>query len=92
MSDSATPWTASPQAPMSMRLSRQEYWSGLPFSSPEDFPDPGIEHESPALAGVFFTTSAPGKPYIDIDKGTDINVDIDIDIDIKICMDGRIWN
>ena len=47
-----------PQAPLSMRLSRQEYWSGLPFPSPEDLPAPGIEPEPPALAGVFFTTSA----------------------------------
>ena len=44
----ATPWTVAYQAP-SMRFSRQEYWSGLPFSSPEDLPDPGIEPESPAL-------------------------------------------
>ena len=37
------------QASLSMRFSRQEYWSGLPFPSPEDLPDPGIEHWSPAL-------------------------------------------
>ena len=42
MSDSAIPWTVACQAPLSMGLSRQEYWSGLPFSSPEDIPDPGI--------------------------------------------------
>ena len=50
-----------PLATLSMGFSRQEYWSGLPFPSPEDFPDPGIEPmslESPALAGGFFTTSA----------------------------------
>ena len=53
------------QAPLSMELSRQEYWSGLSFSSPEDHPDPGIEPvspASPALAGRFFTTVPPGKP------------------------------
>ena len=57
----ATPWTVACQAPLSMRLSRQEYWSGLPFPSPGDLPDPGIEPESlesPALASGFFTTSA----------------------------------
>ena len=45
-----------------MEFSRQEYWSGLPFSSAGDLPDPGTEPVSPALVGVFFTTEAPGKP------------------------------
>ena len=45
----ATPWTAASQAPPSMGFSRQEYWSGVPFSSPGDLPDPGIEPGSPAL-------------------------------------------
>ena len=44
-----TPWIASHQAPLSMGFSRQEYWSGLPFPSPGDLPDPGIEPGSPAL-------------------------------------------
>ena len=47
----ATPWTAAFQAPLSMEFSRQENWSGLPFPSPGDLPDPGIELSSPALAG-----------------------------------------
>ena len=49
------------QAPLSMEFCRQEYWSGLPFPSPGDLPNPGIEPEffvSPALAGELFTTSA----------------------------------
>ena len=45
----ATPWTVAHQAPLSIGFSRQEYWSGLPFPSPEDIPDPGIELRSPAL-------------------------------------------
>ena len=48
-----------------MKFLRQEYWSGLPFPSPGDLPDPGMEPESPAssaLAGRFFTTEPPGKP------------------------------
>jgi len=45
----ATPWTVAPQAPPYMGLSRQEYWSGLPFPSLGDIPDPGIEPSSPAL-------------------------------------------
>ena len=44
-----TLWTIAHQAPMSMGFSRQEYWSGLPFPSSEDLPDPGIEPTSPAL-------------------------------------------
>ena len=45
----ATTWTAAYQTPPSMGFSRQEYWSGLPFPSPRDLPDPGIEPRSPAL-------------------------------------------
>ena len=48
---SATPWTVARQAPLSMKFSRQEYWSGVPFPSPEDLPDLGIEPGSPALQG-----------------------------------------
>ena len=44
----ATPWTVTHQAPLFMGFSRQEYWSELPFSSPEDLPGPGIEPTSPA--------------------------------------------
>ena len=58
-----TPGTVACQAPLSMAFSRQEYWSGLPFPSPGDLPDPGIELKSLrslALAGGFFTTVAPG--------------------------------
>ena len=49
------------QAPLSMGFSSQEYWSGLPFPSPEDLPDPGIETASPALADEFFTTCATSE-------------------------------
>ena len=57
----ATPQTVIHRAPLSMKFSTQEYWSGLPFPSPGDLPDPGIKPTSlasPSLAGVFFTTSA----------------------------------
>ena len=53
------------QASLSMRFSRQEYWSGMSFPPPGDLPNPGIEPRSlssPALAGRFFTTKPPGKP------------------------------
>ena len=56
----ATPWTVASQAPLSMGFSRHEYWSGLPFPTPRDLPDPGIEPASLTsllLAGGFFTTS-----------------------------------
>ena len=58
-----TPWTVAHQAPPSMGFPRQEYWSGLPFPSPGNLPDPGIEHNSPALAGGSFTAESPGKTY-----------------------------
>ena len=45
----ATPWTVAHQAPLSMGFSRQEYWSGLPFPSPGDLPDPGIKPRSSTL-------------------------------------------
>ena len=52
------------QAPLSMESSRQEYWSGLPFPPLGDFPDPGIEPESPTLAHEFFTAQPLGKPVM----------------------------
>ena len=45
----ATPWTVAHESPLSMGFSRQKYWSGLPFPSPRDLPDPGIEPRAPAL-------------------------------------------
>ena len=55
------PMDCSPQAPLPMGFAKQEYWSELPFSSPGDLPNLGIEPRSPALAGRFFTTEPPGK-------------------------------
>ena len=56
-----TPCTVAHQAPPSMGFSRQEYWSGLPFPSPGDLPDPGIEPRSPALQEDALTSEPPGK-------------------------------
>jgi len=50
------------QAPLSMEFSREEYWSGLPFSSPVDLPDPGIKPRSPTLQAEFLLSESPGKP------------------------------
>ena len=61
-----TPWTVACQDPLSMGFLRREYWSGLPFSSPKDLPDLGIQPTSPAFTGGFFTTETPGKPSPDI--------------------------
>ena len=55
----ATPWTVAHQAPPSMGFSRQEYWSGLPFPSPGDLPDPGFEPRSPALQADALTSEPP---------------------------------
>ena len=54
VSDSVTPWTAVCQAPLSMGFSRQEYWNELPFPSPGDLLDPGMEPRPPHIAGRFF--------------------------------------
>ena len=61
-----TPWIVALQVPLSMEFSRQEYWSGWPFPSPRDLPDPGIKPASlvsPALAGGIFTT-APLRKFV----------------------------
>ena len=62
MSISLQPYVAR-QGPLSMGFPRQEYWSGLPFPSLGDLPNPGTEPVSPALPGGFFTTEPPGKPW-----------------------------
>ena len=72
-----TLWTAARQAPLSMGFSRQERWSGLPFSTPQDLPDPGIEPVSlmsPELAGGFFTTHGTWEahPITNMDVETHI--------------------
>ena len=58
----AMPWTVAHQAPLSMGFSRQEYWRGLPFPSPEDLSDPGIKPWSPALQADSLPTELQGKP------------------------------
>ena len=61
MSDSfVTPWTVAHQAPLSMGFSRQEYWSGVPFSPPGDLLDPGIKPTSPALQVDSLPSEPPG--------------------------------
>ena len=71
----ATPWTVAFQATLSMGFSRQEYWSGLPFPSPRDLPNPGVEPiagRSPALQADSLPAERPGKPhfiYINILNG-----------------------
>ena len=61
-----TPWTVADQAPPPMGFSRQEYWSRLPFPSPGDLPDPGIEPRSSALQADALTSEPPGKPICDL--------------------------
>ena len=63
----ATPRTVAHQAPLSMGFSRQEYWSGLPFPSPGDLPDPGIEPRSPALQAAL-TSEPQGKPMAESEE------------------------
>ena len=57
----AIPWTIAYQVPPSMEFSRQEYWSGLPFPSAGDLPNPGIKPRSPALQAETLPSEPPGK-------------------------------
>ena len=61
MSDSATPWTAAHQAPLSVGFPRQEYCSGVPLPSPEDLPCPGIKPKSSTLQADSLVSEPPGK-------------------------------
>ena len=64
-----TPWIVASQAPLSMGFPRQKYWSGLPFPSPGDLPNPGVEPKSPvspAMASGFFTTRATWEAHTDM--------------------------
>ena len=57
-----------------MGFSRQEYWSGLPFPSPGDLPDPGIEHGSPALQADTLPSELPGKPDLPLKTNKYLNI------------------
>ena len=59
-----TPWTVARGASLSMGFSRHEYWSGLPFPSPGDLPNPGIEPGSPALWADTLPSEPPGEPFL----------------------------
>ena len=59
-----TPWTVACQVPLSMEFSKQEYWSGLPFPSPGDLPDPGIKPRTPAMQADSLPTELPGDSQI----------------------------
>ena len=77
MSDFVTPWTIAHQAPLPMKFSRQEYWSGVPFPTLGNLPDPGIETVSlvpPELAGRFFTNCATWEACIYSSLISHINV------------------
>ena len=69
MPNSGTPQTSAQQAPLSMGFSRQGYWSGVPFPSAGDLPDPGIEARSLALQADALLTELQGKPRRKSGKG-----------------------
>ena len=78
----ATPWTVARQAPLSMGFSKQEYWSGLPFPSPGDLPDPGIKPRSPALQADDLPSELRGKPRMAVVRIKKLSVDEDVE---KLC-------
>ena len=68
-----TPWTVAHQAPPSMEFSRPEYWNGLPFPSPGDLPDPGIEPRSPALQMDSLPQSHLGHPQLFLESESEVS-------------------
>ena len=66
VSNSATPWSVAYQAPLTVGFSRQEYWNGLPFPSPGDLPNPGIEPGSPTLQADGLPSELPGKLQVNL--------------------------
>ena len=85
VSDSANPWTIARQAPPSMGFSRQEYWNGLPFPSPGDLSDPGIEPRSPALQADALTSEPQGS-HTYIYTRTHMYFSIYFIVHISICL------
>ena len=71
------PWTVAHQAPQSLEFSRQEYWSGLPFPSPGDLPNPGIKPRSPTLQADSLPSEPAGKPLVAIDPWVEFPGDIE---------------
>ena len=69
-----TSWTVAHQAPLSIRFSKEEYWSELPFPSPGALPDPGIGPMSPALAGKFLTVESQGSPLCQLHLNKKIKI------------------
>ena len=89
----ATPWTIAYQDYPSMGFSRQEYWSGLPFPSPGDIPNPEIEPGSPALEADALTSEPPGKPQRLLLLGRKVMTNLDsilksrdITLPTKVCL------
>ena len=91
-----TPWTVTYQAPPFMGFSRQEYWSGLPFPSPGDLPDTGIEPWSPILQADALTSEPPGKSLTEghlncFQFGTVLNMS-DINIYVEVLCRNKFSN
>ena len=82
----ATPWTVAYQAPPSMGFSRQEYWSGLPFPSPRDLPNPGIKPRSPEFQADALTSEPPGKPQYNTYSNAQILYEMSSSINRDICL------
>ena len=80
----ASPWIVAYQDPQSMEFSRQEYWSGLPFPSPGDLPDPGIEPRSPTLQADSLPSDPPRELPIKKKKERDILKSRDITLPTKV--------
>ena len=93
-----TPWTVVRQASLSLGFSRQEYWSGLPFPSPRDFPDPGIEAGSPALHADSVPSEPRNQLYLHLKTSKQTrnlnlsNVHVQIRLEVVVGRKRRLWN
>ena len=89
----ATPWTVAHQAPLSMGFSRQEYWSGLPFPSAGDLPNPGIEPGSPALQADALSSEPPGNLIVSKRiRNVVLGCNLKNDRMISVCFQGKPFN
>ena len=86
------PMNCSFQTPLSLEFPKQKYWSGLPFPTPADLPDSGIETVLPATAGRFFTTEPPGKPKKLIEPWVKMQINITIFMCIQTISDPLFWS
>ena len=87
-----TPWIVAYQAPLSMEFSRQKYWSGLPFPSPGDLPNPEIKPRSPTSQADALPSEPPGKPCIRVCSSVNKNIKLCVCVHVCVGREGNDHN